>query len=89
MSFAVGDYVHHYRMPHIWRITVLNDISAYEDDSAARLDLVWKPGWWPNSEGYQNPNCRLANAIQRGAEVVCRDLRPANEMLVIAVAAQG
>jgi hypothetical protein len=89
VSFKVGDFVEHYRMPLIWRIEAINKAfeSAYEVDSAALLALYWSPDWWPNKEVYQNPNCRLATAIQAGKEVHLYDLHPVNAMLVLALAA--
>ena len=79
----------HFKLPHIWRITEIDE-SKVPKGRFAKLELLWTPSNWKaappfvwsvSSEVY-------GNITEKNYGMSLKDLRtPSNEMLVIALEA--
>jgi hypothetical protein len=94
MSFVVGDFVEHRKLPHIWKITEIKD-GEYLGGLFAKLELLWTPPDFVLPTHPEGPLVSLLRTIfedvtSKDRLTSLRDLRtPSNEMLVIALESRG
>ncbi len=87
MSFEVGDYVEHFKLPHIWRITKIDEGKLLKGKFAT-LELFWTPSNWEEAPPFvwSVSSTLYDDIVKSNYGMSLKDLRtPSNEMLVIAL----